>query len=755
MANSQKSVKLILLSLFILFFFTANLQSNEAACNTDNIDKFIDAETIKLVDITTIKTKKWSKNYLKALTDFTQGDIKEKYKKKFSAKTRVQFNNDLECIFPSKVRISGDRIDHLGWGSGANPNIKPPITSLDVELLAGNINSVIKFKLFIPHTKRGDNEVFSAALLEELGYLAPRTYHVDAIFNGLKTEFLFQEKITKEFIESNNLREAPLLEGDERFLFLNDTIGFDRFGLARILNNKWAEKGNTSLSISTTALRQLNKVYLDYLSGKHISKNQRDRLLSTPNYYIGNSNLERSKAFASIVLAMGAAHALRPHNRSFYYDPIYKEFLPIYYDGNSTITTLSENSTLEKFIRYGDRLSQDEIEGSEYGLKVLKNIDRKSFHKKLKNLGLNFELDEVDIILDRVSANLISIRDSSISDQKVDLGVPYFSNYKDFEDNNLKRLAFSSEKKSNVEICDLSLKSCYQNIFNVRDYSKLLEGRYSDDTDNSYIFVGEKKEYIDGIYDNEIDVRVKKFALHDGAQLVIYGSSDAKIDPIDRSVLINQASLDDRFLIHGGELKDWEIRFIGITDGEITTEQNFNEDLLTGCLTFLDLRVENLTVNIDGALCEDGVNFMRVIGEINSVQVINSLRDAIDVDFSELNFNYINIKNAGNDCVDLSAGNYNIEQADLSDCLDKAVSVGEKSKLSMNSANISDSNMGFASKDSSIIEINDVITSSTPICFSAYNKKQEFWGGKITIKKHNCDHSQVLQEKGSLIEFVL
>ena len=85
MANSQKSVKLILLSLFILFFFTANLQSNEAACNTDNIDKFIDAETIKLVDITTIKTKKWSKNYLKALTDFTQGDIKEKYKKKFSA----------------------------------------------------------------------------------------------------------------------------------------------------------------------------------------------------------------------------------------------------------------------------------------------------------------------------------------------------------------------------------------------------------------------------------------------------------------------------------------------------------------------------------------------------------------------------------------------------------------------------------------------------------------------------------------------
>ena len=755
MSNPEKKVKEILLSAIVLILFSANLQANESACNIDNIDKYIDAETIQFVNITTLKTKKWSKNYLKALTDFTQGDIKEKYKKKFSANTEVRFDNGLECIFPSKIRISGDRIDHLGWGSDANPNIKPPITSLDVKLLAGNINSVIKFKLFIPHTKKGNNEVFSTALLKELGFLAPKTYHVDAVFNGLKTEFLFQEKITKEFIESNDLREAPILEGDERFLFLNDMVAFDRFGLARILNNKWAEKGGTSLNISTTALTQLNRVYLEYLSGKHISKNRQDRLLSSPNNLLNKNSKENNKGFAAIVLAMGAAHALRPHNRSFYYDPIYKEFRPIYYDGNSTITALKEDSSLEKFIRYGDRLSEDEIVGSVYVLRILKDLDRKHFHSRLKDLGLNYSLEEINVILNRVTANLETIKNTSISNLQKDFDTPYFSNYKDSDNSDeTKKLVFASEKGSYVEICDLSLTTCYSNVLNIRDYSKLLEGRYSDNTENSYIFIGDKQEYLNGIH-TKINTELRKFELHDGAQLVIYGSSDAKIDLEEKRIVLNQTNIDDRFLIHGGELINWSIEYTGITDAEINDEQAFNKNLLTGCLTLLDLRVANTSISVDGALCEDGVNLMRVSGELDSVNVQNSSRDAIDVDFSDLYFSYININNAGNDCVDLSAGDYNIDHADLSGCIDKAVSVGEKSKLNINSAMISNANMGFAAKDSSVIKINDVTATSTVTCFSAYNKKQEFWGGKITIKKHNCNRNQIAQEESSLIEFTL
>ena len=73
--------------------------------------------------------------------------------------------------------------------------------------------------------------------------------------------------------------------------------------------------------------------------------------------------------------------------------------------------------------------------------------------------------------------------------------------------------------------------------------------------------------------------------------------------------------------------------------------------------------------------------------------------------------------------------------------------------VTINLAKISNSNIGVAAKDSSVVNINAVTTKSISTCFSAYNKKQEFWGGKITVKKHNCQPNQVFQQKRSLVEF--
>ena len=48
--------------------------------------------------------------------------------------------------------------------------------------------------------------------------------------------------------------------------------------------------------------------------------------------------------------------------------------------------------------------------------------------------------------------------------------------------------------------------------------------------------------------------------------------------------------------------------------------------------------------------CEDTVNFIRSSGTINKITISNAFRDAIDADFSELEFNEIDINNANNDC---------------------------------------------------------------------------------------------------------
>ena len=102
MHNTSNKIKLILLLALGLIIFSSNIhaQSNAFLCSTDNIDKILEAENIQLIDITTAHSKKWSKNYFRAIK--SGGLISKQYKKKFTANIKVRFDNELECTFPSK-----------------------------------------------------------------------------------------------------------------------------------------------------------------------------------------------------------------------------------------------------------------------------------------------------------------------------------------------------------------------------------------------------------------------------------------------------------------------------------------------------------------------------------------------------------------------------------------------------------------------------------------------------------------------------
>ena len=735
---------LTLFSLILITFYASNAFSNPLKCNSDNVDKFLNAEKISFIDISIPKSKKWVKNYIRALQDKTNLDILDKYKKKFAANITVEFDNNLKCLYPSEVRISGDHKDHLDGSS--------TISSLDVKLLDGNINSIVKFKLFIPKTKRGINEVFSTALLKELGYLAPLTYIVPASFNGQETTFLFQEKITKEFIESNNLREAPILEGDERFLFANDlSASGDRFGLARIKNNAWTEKGSTSLAISQVALSELNKGYLEYLFRKYIYVNRNDRFFGEiPSF--DERSIDKYSAFHTILVAIGASHALRPHNRTFYYDPMYRAFIPIYYDGNSFITRMTKPN--KRFMYYGDKVNKDEVMGSSYAFEAISKLNQNDFHSELIKLGLDYSLEEINLILETVLANIKKITNpNNINLQHKNSYLAYFSNDKDLiKYLSKKKLVFSTNSNSYVEVCDMKLLSCINEEFSILNYASLLEGRYADKRQNSYIFVGDKQEYLSGTRINKFK-NIKKIELENDIQLLVYGSSSVKVNNKERRIEFTQKHADDRILLKNGILKDWSIVFNGI-DGNGTNNQRFDQNLITGCLTLLDMKVNDINIEINNAFCEDGINLVRVNGNVDSIEVNNAISDAIDVDFSKLMLSNVTVNNAGNDCIDFSFGDYKIDSSFLENCKEKAISVGEKSKLNINLVSIKNSITGIASKDSSEVFVNDVTTEDTLTCFSAYNKKQEFWGGKLVVKNHNCKPNQIVQEIGSLIKFI-
>jgi hypothetical protein len=288
---------------------------------------------------------------------------------------------------------------------------------------------------------------------------------------------------------------------------------------------------------------------------------------------------------------------------------------------------------------------------------------------------------------------------------------------------------------------------------NLKDYAKLLSGRYEDANGIAYIYVGNKDEYISGLSVKNYN-KINKVYLENNVQLIGYGSPTISINKNDKQIKLRQNNINDRILIRGGVLNNWSINFIGYTVNGNNNKQRFNQDLLTGCLTLLDIHIDNVSINIDESQCEDSVNIIRATGRLNTVTVNNASNDAIDVDFSKLSFDNIIIKNSGNDCIDLSYGDYYINNAALTGCVDKAISVGEKSNLAIDFSKISNSNIGVVAKDSSVVKVGNVVNDDVAICFSAYNKKQEFWGGKIIVNNHNCQPSQIYQKKNSLVEFV-
>ena len=185
----------------------------------------------------------------------------------------------MSCIFKVKIRTSGDLKDHILYKEGQ------VFQSLDIQILDGHINNITKFKLFLENTRgKEEDEIFMTELLRELDYLSPRTQIVNVKIYGQNLKMLFQEKISKEFLEFNKRREGPILEGDEKYMMkaaskissakgVNWTKIFKvsdiatEIQLSRINNTNWSMKNNSFKHNSLLALKKLNYAYLVYLNG--------------------------------------------------------------------------------------------------------------------------------------------------------------------------------------------------------------------------------------------------------------------------------------------------------------------------------------------------------------------------------------------------------------------------------------------------------------------------------------------------------
>jgi len=775
MLNNYRFVYAFIIA-FIIFpinnLYSKDFIVNDAIdpyCNGVDSTPFFEEREIKNIEIIMDEPRRWVTNAFRILVEFNSNESKtsdtewfnfkidNKYKKKFNSNLIVNFKeNKLSCKFKAKVRVTGDLWWHIDWKNGT------PLTSLHVKLLDGHINNITTFKLFIPKAREGgENEIFVSSLLRELGFLAPRTFMTTSKINGVSHKYIFQEDLRKEFLENARLVEGPLLEGDERLTVdrIKDNKMIPSLSLSRIINKNFSLKGESNRRTALSAVSALNLIYLQSHQTQTNFEDQHlpyDRLhVNTDIFFLNESNKNRFQEYEALIYALDAYHGQSYDDRRFYFDPILKNFQPVYYDGKSNIINDSQKSKLQIL---STKASIDAKRGASKAIKLINTLDHEDFRENLFKLGTKISKHDYNELIERIIERLNQINNSTPRQVEFLKTKKYFSELKkDIAKD--RKLIFVNFKEKEFYICKFDLQSCaikesssigFQNLLAdvlSQNFSKLIT---SDEKASQYLFVYDDINYDkirNSAYDNWNEQKIEdQFVIKYNEEIKLNIFSEKKI------IEIKQTSNSGRVIITGNKIENWNIEFYGERKNIDPNVPNdyFN---LTGCLTLLDIKVRNININSRNSPCEDSINFIRANGEVKTVSIYESASDAFDIDFSNVKINLITINSAKNDCLDLSYGTYIINKIEAQNCGDKAISIGEKSNALVKEININQSNIAVAAKDSSSIKIEKSTIIESPICFTAYRKKQEFSGAEIKIIKTNCKKEQFFSQKGSKIIF--
>jgi hypothetical protein len=175
------------------------------------------------------------------------------------------------------------------------------------------------------------------------------------------------------------------------------------------------------------------------------------------------------------------------------------------------------------------------------------------------------------------------------------------------------------------------------------------------------------------------------------------------------------------------------------------------DKLISGCVNFYKSDIEIYESTFSKSYNKDDyINIVSSNFLIKNVVIDGAFSDSIDVDFGSGDFINVIINNSGNDAIDLSGSKVTMESINITGSKDKAVSVGEESKVDANSIIIKDNYIGITSKDGSIFKSDSVTTKDNKYDYVSFVKKKEYGNPSLIVKEHNGSYSYVLGRNGSI-----
>ncbi|MDX2361817.1 MAG: CotH kinase family protein [Crocinitomicaceae bacterium] len=178
---------------------------------------------------------------------------------------------------------------------------------------------------------------------------------------------------------------------------------------------------------------------------------------------------------------------------------------------------------------------------------------------------------------------------------------------------------------------------------------------------------------------------------------------------------------------------------------------NKNNWILTGAVTVYESDITIDNCSFYNNQCEDGLNLIRCSFLMTNSSISNTLSDGFDADFCTGTIEDSEFSNTGNDCLDFSGSEITISLCQIENAGDKGISGGEGSHLTIIGCNISNVNIGIASKDNSMVIVQGGTVMKSRVAYAAYRKKPEYGAATIFAEHVNLHEIEeiYLLDKGS------
>jgi len=415
---------------------------------------------------------------------------------------------------------------------------------------------------------------------------------------------------------------------------------------------------------------------------------------------------EWSKYFA-LMDVFGSFHGALPKSVKFYYNPVLGKFQPLLFDAHKGAGRFNQFSMVDFLLEDDPRRCEYLCEHKAFYIGFLQNkafLEKYIFYLKkfsseqfIRDIFNSYE-EELQHINDKFYSNF-SPADAIFQRSFL----PYFFNFSLI----LDRAIFLKNKISLLEDMQPTINEQSLNTDRSNDKYKIKLNRD--------IKVVELNNY---------NLQGNRWEINEPTVVIFTGDTVLKGISRSQQLIISGPAM---FVQLEGAITIDDVHFKSL---EVFNIENRN---WSSVLNIIDSKVIIGNVVISDNKGEDSVNLISSKFDIGRIEIYGSSSDAFDSDFSDGSINQLICKNIGNDCIDVSESNINVNKILVEETLDKAVSAGENSNLLIEDIVIKNTSIGLVSKDGSNLRVNNVDFFNTELDVAAFRKKPNYESPSITI----------------------